>query len=216
MTAAARVVDPTVIVWRGDLEFPPGEQGVKIFGAPLGHTSFVRSQLATLSAKHDQQNFAHPGSAVRMDSVVVFRFGSRELHFPGGSLKVVSLFLQPNMTQHCVAHCVTSCQHHQVPCRDVASLPFNYDCLEMIAARNPSVADMIVTKMDHEDAGFHVSGAAQVREQLVRAGFDVPNWQALRAGLRPPGQQGDERQVGIPDHGRRSFNGRDWHQKNVP
>ena len=32
---------------------------------------------------------------------------------------------------------------------------------------------MIVTQMDHEDAGFHVSGAAQVREQLVRIGFDI-------------------------------------------
>ena len=75
------------------------------------------------------------------------------------------------------------------------------DCLEMIAARNPSVADMIVTQMDHEDAGFHVSGAAQVREQLVRVGFDAPNWQELRAGFRPPGQQVDEGQVGIPGHG---------------
>ena len=71
----------------------------------------------------------------------------------------------------------------------------------MIAAKNPSVADMIVTQMDHEDAGFHVSGAAQVREQLVRAGFDAPNWHESRAGLRPPGQHVDERQVGIPGHG---------------
>ena len=105
---------------------------------------------------------------------------------------------------------------------DVASLPFTMggmglrcaeltsgaaywsswaDCLEMIAARNPSVADMIVTQMNHEDAGFHVFGAAQVREQLVRVGFDAPNWHELRAGLRPPGQQVDERQVGIPGHG---------------
>ena len=37
------------------------------------------------------------------------------------------------------------------------------DCLEKIAARNPSVADMIVTQMDHEDAGFLVSGAAAAR-----------------------------------------------------
>ena len=101
---------------------------------------------------------------------------------------------------------------------DVASLPFTMggmglrsavltsgaaylsswaDCLEMTAARIPSVADMIVTQMDQEDAGFHVSGAAQVREQLVRTGFDAPNWQAFRAALRPPGQSVDERQVGI-------------------
>ena len=54
LTAAARVADPTATVWRGDLGLPPEEQGVKILGTPLGHPSFVRSQLATLSAKHDQ------------------------------------------------------------------------------------------------------------------------------------------------------------------
>ena len=54
LTAAAKVANPTAIVWRGDLELPPEEQGVKILGTPLGHPSFVRSQLATLSAKHEQ------------------------------------------------------------------------------------------------------------------------------------------------------------------
>ena len=54
LTAVARLADPTAIVWRGDLGLPPEEQGVKILGTPLGHPSFVRSQLATLSAKHEQ------------------------------------------------------------------------------------------------------------------------------------------------------------------
>ena len=49
----AKPLWPTV-VWRGDLELPPEEQGVKILGTPLGHPSFVRSQLETLSAKHGQ------------------------------------------------------------------------------------------------------------------------------------------------------------------
>ena len=75
------------------------------------------------------------------------------------------------------------------------------DCLEMIAARNPGVADMIVTEMGQADAGFHVSGASEVREQLVRVGFNAPQWWDLRAGLRPPGQRVDERHVGIPGHG---------------
>ena len=35
--AAARVVDPSAIVWRGDPHLPLEEQGVKIFGSPLGH-----------------------------------------------------------------------------------------------------------------------------------------------------------------------------------
>ena len=30
----------------------------------------------------------------------------------------------------------------------------------MISARNPNVADMIVSEMGHADAGFHVDGAS--------------------------------------------------------
>ena len=53
LTAAARVADPSAIVWRGDPHLPPEEQGVKILGTPLGHPSYVRSQLAALTAKHE-------------------------------------------------------------------------------------------------------------------------------------------------------------------
>ena len=68
-------------------------------------------------------------------------------------------------------------------------------------ARNPGVADLIVTEMGQADAGFRVGGASEAREQLVRAGFNAPQWWDLRAGLRPPGQRVDERHVGIPGHG---------------
>ena len=56
---------------------------------------------------------------------------------------------------------------------------------------------MIVTEMGQADAGFHVSGASEVREQLMRVGFNAPQWWDLRAGLRPPGQRVDERQVQV-------------------
>ena len=36
---------------------------------------------------------------------------------------------------------------------------------------------------------------------MVRVGFNAPQWWDLRAGLRPPGQRVDERHVGIPGHG---------------
>ena len=54
LTAAARVGDPTAIVWRGDPHFPPEEQGVKILGTPLGHPRYVSTQLAALTDKHEQ------------------------------------------------------------------------------------------------------------------------------------------------------------------
>ena len=227
MTAAAR--PPPAIVWRGDLELPPEEQCVKFLGTPLGHSSFVRSQLATLSAETrsvDQQNFCTSRICSAHGFCCCIALRLARITLCGWFIQSCQLLLQPNTEQHDAALRRALSQFVSVPPRstfwDVASLPFTMggmglhsavltsgaaywsswgDCLEMIAARNPSVADMIVTQIDHEDAGFHVSGAAQVRDQFVRAGFDVPNWQALRAGLRPPGQQVDERQVGIPGHG---------------
>ena len=53
LTAAARVADPSAIVWRGDPHLPPEEQGVKILGIPLGHPSKMRSQLVALTVKHE-------------------------------------------------------------------------------------------------------------------------------------------------------------------
>ena len=53
LTAAARVADPSAVVWRGDPHLPTEEQGVKILGTPLGHPSYVRSQLVALSAMHE-------------------------------------------------------------------------------------------------------------------------------------------------------------------
>ena len=107
-----------------------------------------------------------------MDFVVVLRFQSRKLH----------------SAQHDAALRRGLSQLVSVPPSsmnwDVASLPFTMggmglrsaeltsgapywsswaDCLEMIAARNPSIADVIVAQMNHEDAGF------------LRVGFDAPN-----------------------------------------
>ena len=54
LTVAAKAVDPDAIVWRGDAELNPEDQGVVILGTPLGHEEFVRSHLDKKSVKHDQ------------------------------------------------------------------------------------------------------------------------------------------------------------------
>ena len=54
MEAVARITDPEAIVWRGDTALPSEDQGVRILGTPLGHPDYVRAQLQSLSATHDQ------------------------------------------------------------------------------------------------------------------------------------------------------------------
>ena len=51
---AARQVDPDGIVWRGDPELSPSEQGVKVLGTPLGHPEYVRAFLQKSTRTHRQ------------------------------------------------------------------------------------------------------------------------------------------------------------------
>ena len=54
MEAVARIFDPEAIVWRGDTALQSEDQGVRILGTPLRHPDYVRAQLQSLSATHDQ------------------------------------------------------------------------------------------------------------------------------------------------------------------
>ena len=54
MTAAARELDPSAVVWKGDPSLLPAEQGVKILGIPLGHPEYVQNQLQRVSVSHRQ------------------------------------------------------------------------------------------------------------------------------------------------------------------
>ena len=47
---AARELDPSAVVWKGDPSLPPAEQGVKILGIPLGHPECVQNQLQRAGA----------------------------------------------------------------------------------------------------------------------------------------------------------------------
>ena len=52
VTDAARQVDLDAIVWRGDLELPPSEQGVKVLGTPLWPPEYVRAFLQNSTRTH--------------------------------------------------------------------------------------------------------------------------------------------------------------------
>ena len=41
----ARRVKPEAVVWRGDLELPLSQQGMRVLGVPIGQPVFVRDYL---------------------------------------------------------------------------------------------------------------------------------------------------------------------------
>ena len=49
LTRAARVVKPDAVVWKGDPNLPPTQQGLKVLGVPLGQPAYVREFLENKS-----------------------------------------------------------------------------------------------------------------------------------------------------------------------
>ena len=50
LTCAAWVVDPDVVVWRGDWALPPSQQAHKVLGVRIGHPSFITVLLERTSS----------------------------------------------------------------------------------------------------------------------------------------------------------------------
>ena len=45
LTTAAQTIDPNAVVWRGDTQLPPHEQGIIVLGSPVGQEAFIMAQL---------------------------------------------------------------------------------------------------------------------------------------------------------------------------
>ena len=54
LEAAARAVDPSARVWRGNHEDRPEEQGITILGTPVGRQKFVERELAKIITDHSE------------------------------------------------------------------------------------------------------------------------------------------------------------------
>ena len=51
LTRAARLVKPDAIVWKGDPQLPPLQQGLKVLGVPLGQPEFIKEFLQRKSGE---------------------------------------------------------------------------------------------------------------------------------------------------------------------
>ena len=59
----AQAADPEAKVWKGS-EVPPNQQGLKILGAPFGHTEFVVAQLEKKFQKQERSFEGSPSSQI--------------------------------------------------------------------------------------------------------------------------------------------------------
>ena len=52
LTKAAQTVDPNAVVWRGDTQLAPQQQGIVVLGSTIGHEAFITAQLSIKRQEH--------------------------------------------------------------------------------------------------------------------------------------------------------------------
>ena len=95
LTAAARVADPSAIVWRGDPHLPAGRARCQDPWNPIGPPQIRELPVGSAHRKEraaDRQNLASPGFTVCLDPLVVLCFSTRQLHVAGGASEVDNAF----------------------------------------------------------------------------------------------------------------------------
>ena len=211
--------------WRGAGSGPVGEQGITILGTPLGHPCFVRASLEGRLAEQgtllrripeiqDTQSawllllFCAAARATYVCRVVAPSAASSYAAAHDEAL-LACLFRLLELEQSQVAR----------EWREAASLPLQWgglglrsaarlapaahwaswsDCLAMVQARHPDVAEALVHALE-EGGGQNVvlQEVVACRNQLRECGAKVPGWRDLAAGARPEPLPDEEEEPGF-------------------
>ena len=224
LTAAARLVDPEAVVWRGDPSSPPSTQGVKVLGTPLGHPDFVRAHLrSSTEARVLMQRIPSIPDLQGAWLLLLFCAGSRAHNL----LRVVPPDLAFDFAaEHDLAfrECLSEILGCEVPDTswEVANVLFSIggsglwsaprlstaacwaswaDCLHTVQLRHPQVGEMITTALTDNARGHHLQAAVMCRERLLDVGFEAPSWVDLQRGAQPRQNELDDAEPGIKKHG---------------
>ena len=209
LQVAARNVDPTATVWRGDPTLPVALQGVKILGTPVGHEAFIVHKLAEKTAAHFVLLDRIPATEnVQAVWLLLLFCAAAKANF---LLRTVC----PELTFDYAAHhdsrfwqCL--CRILRAPdkpnARMIAAVPLSEgglglhsavlirsavhwvswaDCMHMIRNRHPSICRSILTGLSVESPLRWPAVRAQVWTRTARSWFELPSWVDLAEGLRP-------------------------------
>ncbi len=204
-------------VWVGDQGLPTERQGLMVLGSPLGTAAYVRASLADKFAEHDQllQALGHMEDLQAAWLILSMCAAAR----PNYLLRAVPPELTEafsNQHDNAMASSLLRLLGFDEAGEDVdlarslAQLPLRLgglglrsaartapaahwaswaDCLPMIQARHPGLAERLVGALDDEAGGQSASAisARACLTALQAEGFDLhPGWRELRAGARPP------------------------------
>ena len=223
MQRRAVVNNPDARVWLGS-EVPTRQQGIKVLGCPLGHDDFIAAELQALGAKHQILLQAIPAvQDLQSAWLLLLHCAAARANCFVRVLRpdVVQPFAESHDTN--VWQCL--CNILGIPeegCSDVArisaTLPLALgglglrsaqrtcvaahwaswaDTLPMIAARHPTVADIIRRSLESDPQSPSLAAARRAADELDgTSGFEVPRWAALQEGLRPPPREPEHHEPG--------------------
>ena len=218
----ARVSDPEARVWKGS-GIPTAEQGVRILGTPLGHPDYVHSYLQNVLNEHGVLLSRIPlvEDVQSAWALLLHCAGGRANYM----LRVVrpeavQRFAEghTNGLWECLRNILGSSVEVDPTIRDTCTLPLSLggmglrnatrtsppaywaswaDCLGMLRARHPDVAALCLHQMQ-EPRGppSLVSAQTAARHLFGVEGFQLPSWEELAHGLRPPEVEPDDFEAG--------------------
>ena len=223
LTAAARKEKSGVVVWRGDPKLPLNEQSLTVLGTPVGQPGVIVARLAEKGVEHDRlmEMILHVQDVQAAWLLLLFCAGARA--------NFLFRTVRPELTREFASHhdeqlvqCVQrALQIGPVPLnakiaasmlltlggmglgsgsriRDAAKWGSWADCLEMIQNRHPDVARIVVQGLASR-ASECLETVENAVERLRRVGVDIPSWQVLSAGFRPPLKRTGATQRARPD-----------------
>ena len=206
---AARLDDPGAVVWKGDAQLPLSQQGIKIWGIPVGRRKYIEHFLDVRVT--GQAEFLQKIPLVKdlqCAWLLLLYCGVSRANFyvrsvaPEFSLQ----FAQRHDSQifACLADLL------QVPvdavpesARAVATLPLTLgglgmrssvrlrhaahwaswaDSIKMISERHPEVSTTILRAVDEQHASPSFMGVVSSVQSLEEAGFVPPSWEQLATG----------------------------------
>ena len=218
----ARVTDPEALVWRGS-RLPTEQLGIRVLGTPLGRDDFVARHLQECLRSHQVLLDRIPEvTDVQSAWVLLLYCASARANY---MLRVVRPELVEDFAVgHDLGLWTCLCRLLNVnpdnnSAKVIAGIPLSLgglgltrhsafwaswaDSLSMIKARHPVVAERIIGSLNNaRPAGPCIRSAALAAFQLMGVeGFEVPSWEALADGLRPPSREPEDTEPGGFRHG---------------
>ena len=210
LTARARVNHSEAVVWRGDPTLDVSRQGLNVLGVPVGHPQHVAAQLHQKGQEQALlfERIPHVVDVQIAWLLLTFCAATRANYW----LRTVPPELTAEYARvhdNRVLQCLCDVLHirNGLPGQtlETASLPLTLgglgvggsgrvrdaafwgswaDCLEMVKARHPQVAQDMMTGFRSQRSGC-LSSVTGAVNRLLEVGVHVPEWKEIADGLRP-------------------------------